>query len=184
MSKKIRIKYSSKENCYYVQAITINKNGESVYIPSPYGTESMFFNNLDEAKNAITKFGFEYIMDEPPVVIETSTEVIDQQEINYDRIIDVFIKNLGHESLEIRTSAINSLAKFGIKISSKLIDALENDNWLIQQSVIKCIEQIIARDSLGAGVFTEILIKASESENTLVKSAALKALEKVCETGF
>jgi len=185
MSKKIIIKYNSKENCYYVQSITINKNGESVYIPSPYGTESMFFSSLEEAKIAIENLGFEYIIDEVhPIIASEKQEVVEQSDIDYDKIIDVFIKNLGHENIEIRTSAINSLSKFGLKISEKLIKSLENENWLIQQSVIKCIEQIIARDSVGAAVFTDILIKVSDSENTMVKSAALKALEKVCETGL
>ena len=185
MSKKIRIKYNPKENCYYVQAITINKNGETAYIPSPYGTESMSFENLEEAKEAILKLGFEYIIDNIGLELPTEKQnFIEQSDINYDKIIDVFIKNLGHENLEIRTSAINSLAKFGLKISEKLIKTLENENWLIQQSVIKCIEQIIVKDKVGAAIFTDILIKVSDSENTMVKSAALKALEKVCEAGL
>ena len=185
MSKKIRIKYNSKENCYYAQAITINKNGSTLYIPSPFGTESMFFDNLDMAKEAIINLGYEYVIDEEQALpAEIKQETIEQHDINYDKIIDVFIKNLGHENLEIRTSAINSLAKFGLKISKKLIATLENENWLIQQSAIKCIEQIIAKDKVGATVFTDTLIKISDSENTMIRSAALKALEKVCETGF
>lgn len=184
MNKKIRIRFNPKDNNYYVQAITINKNGELIYIPSPYGSESKIYSNLDVAKSDIVNLGFDYIIEEKlsPVVI--NQEAIEQQDINYDKIIDVFIKNLGHDSLEIRTSAINSLSKFGLKISHKLIESLENDNWLIQQSVIKCIEQIISRDNDAACVFTDVLIKASESDNTMVKSAALKALEKVCEGGI
>ena len=184
MNKKIRIKFNSKDNNYYVQAITINKNGETVYIPSPYGSETKIYQDLDVAKADIVNLGFDYIIEETSVQVETTPVFIEKKDIDYDKIIDVFIKNLGHENLDIRTSAINSLAKFGLKISEKLIRALENDNWLIQQSVIKCIEQIISREKIGAGVFTEILIKVSESNNTMVKTAALKALEKVCETGL
>lgn len=187
MSNKVKIlkKVNNNVVSYIVQAIHIKKGEETLAIPSPFGVESMVFSELEEAINQIKQCGYDYYViqkETNDVLVKDSIEESLGNEIDYNRIADVFIKNLGHENIEIRNSAINSLANFGIDIAEKLIDILRSkQSWLIQQATIKCIEKIIVADKKSAGVFLSPLIEISETENTMVKSAALKALEKICE---
>ena len=165
---------------YAVQSIIIQNGSAPLRIPSPFGSDSMFFYNLDSAVNAVKNAGFDYVLCKTQY--EPANSAPEKTNINYGKIIDVFIKNLGNENLEIRTSSINALAKFGTAISEILIATLnENKNWLVQQSVVKCIEKIISKDSSSTPIFLDSLIKISETDNTMLKSSVLKALEKICD---
>ena len=182
MSNKVNIHILKEGHTesYVVQAISMKKGEEVLKIPSPFGSETMTFNSLPEAIDAIKNVGYDYSVCKSSM--SSSQTNLCNQNIDYDKIADVFIKNLGNENLEIRTSSINALAKFGVSISDKLNSILsENRSWLVQQSVIKCIEKIISSDSSTTPIFLDSLIQASETENTLLKSAALKALERICE---
>ena len=164
---------------YVVQAMAINKGEERILIPSQFGTETIVYETLEEAKQAIEQIGAGY-------KIYHSSSSINKRpssnKIDYEKIADVFIDNLGNENLDIRNSAINALAKFGVSISDKLINILSTSNkWLVQQSVIQCIEKIIISDRDSAPVFIHSIIEISASSNTMVKRAALKTLEKICD---
>ena len=186
MTSKVKIlkKTNGESISYVVQAISIKKGEETLFIPSPFGHESMVFSDLAEAEQQIKQCGYEYYIVQKET-LDTQVKTVNSTQnktIDYDRIADVFIKNLGHENMEIRNSAINSLSKFGIEIAPKLIDILRNEkSWLVQQSTIKCIEKIIAEDKNTVAEFLTPLVEISETDNTLVKSAALKALEKICD---
>lgn len=183
MSNKVKIHVLKEglSESYVVQAISIKKGDAVLRVPSPFGAETMTFASIQEAIESIQNVGYDYSICKSSMTKETNKPV--SQNIDYEKIIDVFIKNLGNENLDIRTSSINALAKFGVSISDKLILVLsENQSWLVQQSVIKCIEKIIAADSTATPIFLDTLIQASETENTLLKSAVLKALEKICES--
>ena len=178
MANKVKISKNTDNDTYLVQAISIPKGDERLFVPSPYGLETMIFNTLEEAIAHIEKYGYGYSIAK---TLPAAT-AIDSDSIEYDKIIDVLVKNLGHENLEIRNTAINSLAKFNSEIADKLIDILKTEkNWLVQQSIMKCIEKIIDNDHNSASLFIPSLIEISNSENTFVKSAALKAIEKICE---
>lgn len=182
MSNKIKIfeKKDGTNKIYVVQAFSIKKGNEKLKVPSPFGTETIAFESLDSAISAIKNIGYDYI-------VCNQNNIQDKEgspcpDIDYEKIAEVFIKNLGNENLEIRTSSINALAKFGISISDKLIKILsENQNWLVQQSVIKCIEKIIVTDNNAVPLFLDTLITLSETDNNLLKSAVLKTLEQICE---
>ena len=180
MANKVKISKNSEGGACLVQAISIKKGEELLYVPSPFGNESMVFDNVEEAIKRIEQCGYEYYFsDKQSGKMQPKNA---ENKIDYDEIIDVLIKNLGHENLEIRNSAINALSKFGIDIADKLSEILQYEKrWLAQQSIVKCIEKIISNDKKTISVFLPQLIKISESDNTLVKSAALKAIEKICD---
>lgn len=186
MTEKVKILEQTVNNkkLYAVQAVLIHKNNSVLLIPSPFGTEVMTFDDLDNAINQIEQLGYEYLIvkNEPKNIKYNHKNNYKNNEINYEKIADVFIKNLGHENLEIRNSAINSLSKLGDDIFYKLVEIINTErNWLVLQSVIKCIEKIVAKNKNSASFFLEHLIKISETDNTMVRSAALKALEKICD---
>ena len=185
MYNKVKICQQPSGSCI-VQAIIIRKNKCDLLIPSPFGLETMDFANLDEAIAAIKRVGYDYYVSKSnettaPKAVATGEGV----PINYDGIIEVFIKNLGHQNLEIRNSAIKSLSKFGLYIAERLKTlTLDDKNWLVRESAIKCMENIINADKNAGGVFQDILIEISDTENTMVKRAALKALEKICDNRY
>lgn len=176
---KIQVKKDSTSSSYLVQSISIKKGADILRVPSPFGVETMIFDDLDSAISAIKNVGYDYIIcGSKPSNTDTASS---SSNIDYGKIADVFIKNLGNENLEIRTSSINALAKFGASIADKLIKILsEDNNWLVQQSAIKCIEKIIIADSQTTPLFLDTLIELSDTENNLLKSAVLKALEQIC----
>lgn len=191
MYNKVKINQIDKNHCI-VQAISIKKNNENFLIPSPFGIETIQYGSIEEAIFAVKKAGYEYCIskavdgndDDNKFKLKLEQDQV-LNAINYDKIIDVFIKNLGHENLDIRNSAIKSLSKFGLYVSERLVSLVKNDNsWLIKQSAIKCMENILIADKNAAEVFTNVLIEVSNSENTLVKGAALKALEQICDNRF
>ena len=108
MTNKVKI-FKSKDGTYVVQAISLQKGDGHLFVPSPFGTETMVFNTLEEAISQIEKSGYEYYLTND-TAINGSTNT---NKIDYDKIVDVLIKNLSHENLEIRTTAINSISKFG-----------------------------------------------------------------------
>jgi len=182
MVNKVKISKNNNNNSCLVQAISIQKKDEILYVPSPFGKETMHFESIEDAIDSIKRCGYDFCIVDSNRIEDKDSQKINNPSIDYDEIIDVLISNLGHENLEIRNSAISSLSKFGIVISDKLCEILQNEKyWLAQQSIIKCIEKIIANDKNSISVFLSSLINISKSDNTMVKSAALKAIEKICD---
>ncbi|MBR1460971.1 HEAT repeat domain-containing protein [bacterium] len=181
MANKIKI-FKNIDNTYVVQAISIKKGNDKFFVPSPFGKETMIFSTLEDAITQINKCGYGYSITETEITTDEKINNDNTDNIEYDKIVEVLIQNLGHENLEIRNTAINSLAKFNFEIADRLVEMLETDNhWLVQQSIVKCIERIIENNKNLVSVFVPSLIKISNSDNTMVKSAALKAIEKICD---
>ena len=136
----------------------------NVLIPSPTGATAIEYNTLEEAKSAIIHAGYEpYLLN--PNDVRAGIGENKSFSIDYNKIIDVFIKNLGNKSPSVRNSAIDALVKFGDSISEQLINSLHSSDWLTKQSVILCMEKIIQKNPDSAEIFINSIIETADYDN-------------------
>ena len=85
---------------------------------------------------------------------------------------------MGEDNEQIRTSAINSLLKFGVSAMKPLVKVLKDDNWVRRNSSIIAIQKLIELEIVNPESIISLLVKMTEDKNTIVKTSSVVALGK------
>ena len=194
------------ETLFKVNAILLqSKDGDKQKkIPHPFGTETMIFKTLDKAKEAVILSGFDYVLpdgstenekneyktdpfdkkifdtimiqtkDSNPNIVAAAINAL--SEINHPDCLDLYIEKLGEENDVIRQNSIDAILNYGTKSIPKVIQALNDENWVRRNSAIICLQQFCTRKDIDTALIIEKLLESIKDNNPIVKCSVIKAL--------
>jgi len=197
-----------KENeTYLVPGISLKHNtGVTRKVPHPQGQECIVFETLEEAKAAIERAGFLYILpsgvkatvkehftqDYDKLIFDSLTALTSDTnnnvvaasiealgEIQNKESIDLFLEKIGEDNEAIRSNATEALTKYGSAALEKLLTALHDGNWVKRNSAIICLERLADVSSVDLRTAVLPLIEKLHDTNNIVKSTAARALGKI-----
>lgn len=95
--------------------------------------------------------------------------------LNDKDAIDIFISKIGEDNDKIREVAIDSLVSYKEIVIDRLIDALDNNNWVTRNSAITALTKICEYAEIEPDRILTAIIKKIDDKNTIVQSSALIA---------
>lgn len=132
------------ERVYIVNAISLKNKNKSVIqkIPHPLGTDSLIFKDIEEAKTAITRAGFSYILPngEKEITIpkpQSRTSTTNK----YEKLIfETIKKNINSTNSNVSASAILAITEFPNEETFKILfDKIGEENEQIRKNAISGI---------------------------------------------
>lgn len=95
--------------------------------------------------------------------------------LNDKDAIDIFINKMGEDNDKIREVAIDALVSYKEFVIDKLIDALDDGNWVTRNSAIIALAKICEYSDIESEKILIPIIKKIDDKNTIVQSTALIA---------
>lgn len=200
---------------FVINAIPLKNTNKAIVqkIPHPLGSDILSFENIEDAKEAITRAGFAYVLpngqkgvstkstpspmvqgkfDYHQIVLSAIKTKIDSQNSNVsaaaitalsefptEETFDILFEKIGEENDAIRKNAITGICRYGSILQPRIIEALKSDNWVVRNSALTCIQNIIQFENIELENFLIPLTTACEDLNTIVQANALITLAKV-----
>ena len=214
----IKLEKENGEDIYIVNAIALKNTNKSIVqrIPHPQGTDILKYKSLEDAKDAISRAGFSYILPDGKKVTPTKpiAKKILEDCKDYDNIIYNIIRNkvnsssqgvaqaaisalaefpseetfeilfekIGEENEVIRKNAISAICRYGKILQNRIIDALDDENWVTKNSAISCIKSLIEDENIDIENFIIPLTKVANDTNPIVQASAISTLALVYNT--
>lgn len=173
----IAIKEEEKngEKVFVVNAISLKNKNKSVVqqIPHPLGSDALIFKDLEEAKNAISRAGFSYIL--PNGQKEVSKPQVKIQKNNssnsYDEMILEAIKDkINSSNSNVSAAALQALCEFPSADTFKILfDKLGEENDSIRKIAISGICRY-------GKLLQKQIIEALQSSNWITKNSAISCI--------
>lgn len=92
---------------------------------------------------------------------------------------DILFQKLGDDNDLIRKNAISGICRYAKRVQDKIISSLNHENWIVRNSTITCISQLINDENIEIEKFIEPLVKTCQDGNPIVESNALNTLALV-----
>jgi hypothetical protein len=213
----IPIKQENKDgkDIYIVNAIALKNTNKTVVqkIPHPLGTDFLKYNTLDEAKEAIARAGFSYVLPNGQKVTPTkiTPKKVSKSSNDYENIIlnvirekinsssqgvaqaaitalaefpseetfNILFEKIGEENELLRKNAINAICRYGNILQNRIIEALEDENWVSKNSAITCIKNLIEDENIEIEKFIIPLTQVAKDPNPIVQASAISTLALV-----
>ncbi len=162
------------EIVFAVNAIPLKNKNRSIVqkIPHPLGSDILLYKSIDEAKDAISRAGFSYILPDGKKVTPTrKVKPTAQSNGNYDEVIYSIIKDkINSSNSNVCASAILAIAEFPTEETfDLLIEKIGEENDNIRKNAISAICRY--------GKFLpDKIIKALSSDNWVTRNSALTCI--------
>lgn len=179
----IKKEQQNEKTIYIINAIPLKNTSNSIVqkIPHPLGSDTLTFETLEQAKNAITLAGFSYILPNGQKGSRTATakpkDNTSQDENNYEQIVLNTIKEkINSQNSNVVASAILAISEFpNEETFDILFEKIGEDNDIIRKNAISGICRY-------SNLLDERIIKALNSPNWVVKNSALSCILQIAET--
>ncbi|MEI7473332.1 MAG: HEAT repeat domain-containing protein [bacterium] len=208
ITKKIINKNNKQIEVFVVPAMSFNQaDGTIKTFPHPHGNNSLTFESLEKAINSIAISGYDYITAESSTNITANTDtkpnfklaIIELIKLLNDKspeviasaayalgematplALDSLIALLGNDEHNIRKNTIEALAKIGTPSIKKLINALEDSNWVKRNSAAIALGELTDYNKhLNVTPAVNPLIARLQDNQPIVKSTAARSLGKI-----
>jgi len=177
----IAIKQEEKngQTIFVVNAIPLKNKNKSVVqrIPHPLGSDSLEYKTLEEAKNAVSRAGFSYIL--PDGKKEIPQRPVKSEKIskdNYeDLIFSTIINKIKSTNTNVCAAAILALSEFPREETFEILfDKIGEDNDLIRKNAISgiCRHGRILQDKI---------IEALNSSNWITRNSAITCIANLLD---
>ena len=196
------ITIKNKNNKFVVSAIGLGTNKK---IPHPFGTDTIEFDTIEEAKNAIQLAGFEYILPSgevsgarelPENITDYEKKIIDAltketkdinpnivatainalSEINSNDCLNIYISKIGEDNEKVRQNSIEAIIKFGLEAMPSLFNSLKSENWVKRNSAVICLQKFCGLKNAPIEEIIETLLKMLDEKNPVVKCSVVETL--------
>ena len=183
---------------YVINAIPLKNKNKSVVqkIPHPLGSDFLVFEDLEEAKKAVSRAGFSYILPDGKKEIQNipiqakdkvsstnsnvcASAILAISEFPMEDTFEILFDKIGEENDSIRKNAICGICRYGKLLQDRIIDALSSTNWVCRNSAITCIANLVDDNNIDIVKFIKPLVKTSNDVNPIVQSNALTTLALV-----
>lgn len=172
----VAIKREEKDGTthFIVNAITLKNKNKSVVqkIPHPLGSDSLIFNTIEEAKEAILRAGFSYIL--PDGKKETPSKVIEQimpASNETDKFIfNTIKKKTDSSNSSICAAAIIAIAEFPTEETFDILfKKIGEENDTIRKNAISGICRY-------GKILQQRIIDSLQSENWITRNSAITCI--------
>lgn len=179
----IAIKKEEKDGkeFYVVNAIPLKNKNKSVVqkIPHPLGSDILRYETIEDAKDAIVRAGFSYVLPDgrkgtkpTPKATKTSTGY-DYSQLVLDAIMD----KVESSNSSVAAAAILALAEFPTEQTFDILfDKIGEDNDLIRKNAISGICRY-------GNILQDKIINALKSTNWVTRNSALACILNLTEIG-
>ena len=163
---------------YIINAIPLKNSTRTIVqkIPHPLGSDSLTFETLELAKEAISRAGFSYILPDGKKGTSTPKTKINEDNKNYEQLILSIIKNKTDSSNA--TVAAAAVAALSICPNEETFDILFNkigeDNDLIRKNAISVICRF-------GNLLQDRIIESLKSPNWVVRNSATSCINQLAE---
>lgn len=178
----IAIKQETKNNkeIFIVSAIPLKNTNKSVVqkIPHPLGTDTIEFPSLEDAKNAVIRAGFSYILPDGKKGSKTIVKQVNSTNgINYEQLILNTIKDkINSSNSTVVAAAILALSEFpNEETFDILFNQIGEDNDLIRKNAIAGICRY-------PNILQNRIIDSLKSSNWVERNSALSCISNITET--
>ena len=165
------------ETFFTLNAIPLKNKNQSVVqkIPHPLGSDILKYKTLEEAKEAISRAGFSYIL--PDGKKESAPRKIKQttlQKENYEDLVYSAIKDkINSSNSNVSASAILAIAEFPTEETFDILfDKLGEENDIIRKNAISGICRY-------GKILSDKIIKALSSDNWVARNSALTCISNI-----
>ena len=164
-------------NVFVVSAISLKNKNKSVVqkIPHPAGTDVLVFKTIEEAKEAIIRSGFSYILpDGKKEILPKKIKVAESKD--YEReILKVLKGKIDSSNSNISQAAILTLSEFPCEETfSILFNKIGEDNEQIRKNAISAICRY-------GNILQNRIIEALSDENWVARNSALTCIKNLSE---
>lgn len=174
----IKKEIKNNEEIFVVNAIPLKNKNKSIVqkIPHPLGSDGMEFKTLEEAKDAIIRAGFSYIL--PNGQKETKapqkTPKITYATNSYDELIYTAIKEKTNSSnANVCAAAILAISEFPKEETFKILfSKFGEDNDLVRKNAISGVCRY-------GKILQPKIIKTLESQNWIAKNSAISCISNL-----
>lgn len=182
----VLIKQSEKDGnvCFTVNAISLPIKNKSVTqkIPHPMGTDILVFDTLEDAKNAVARSGFAYILPNGEKgtnstnSVKTPTYQENIYSINYEDIVMKTVLNkVKSTNSSVVASSLQALIGFNTEQTFNILfEKLGDDNDIIRKTAISGI-------CAYGNILQDRIIDALKSPNWVVRNSALICISNLTE---
>lgn len=176
----IAIKQEEKNGSqiYVVNAISLKNKNKSVVqkIPHPLGTDSLSFKTIEEAKEAISRAGFSYILPDGQKETPKKPRPKTVTPNNYETVIFDTIKDKTNSSnSNVSAAAILAISEFPTQEAFDILfQKLGEDNDQIRKNAISGICRY-------GKLLQKEIINALDAENWITRNSAITCISNLAE---
>ena len=166
---------------FIVNAIPLKnvKNSVVQRIPHPLGSDILEFNSLDDAKEAVVRAGFSYILPggKKGGGVPVKQKFVPQNS-NYEQIVlDTIMSKVNSSNLTVSAAAILALSEFSKEeVFEILFSKLGEDNDLIRKNAIAGICRY-------GNLLQDRIIETLKSSNWVERNSAISCISTIASSG-
>ncbi|MCM1339669.1 MAG: hypothetical protein NC191_08365 [Muribaculaceae bacterium] len=178
----VTIKQEEKDGqeVFAVNAIPLKNSNKSVVqrIPHPLGTDVLRFNSLEEAKDAIVRAGFSYILPNGEKGTKSAVKMSVTPGMDYSQLVFETVKDKTNSSnTNVAASALLAISVFkNEEAFDILFNKIGEDNDLIRKNAVAGI-------CAHAALLSERIIDSLKSSNWVERNSALSCIANIAENG-
>jgi hypothetical protein len=178
----IKKTFREDKEIYTVAAISLKNTNKTVVqkIPHPLGSDTIDYETLDEAKEAITLAGFSYILpDGQKGTKATIKQKIVQHGFDYEKIVLDSIKDkINSANATVSAAAILAISEFPSEETFDILfSKLGEDNDQIRKNTIAGICRY-------GNLLGERIVKTLKSPNWVARNSAITCISTLAENGY
>lgn len=164
---------------FVINAISLKYKGKSTVqkIPHPLGTDILHYETLEDAKEAITRAGFSYILPDGKKGTKTISKIIKTtSEYDYSQIVLDSIKNkINSQNTNISAAAILAICEFPTEETFDILfEKIGEDNDLIRKNAISGICRY-------GNLLEDRIIQTLKSPNWVTRNSILTCISTLSE---
>lgn len=165
------------EQVFTVNAIPLKNKNQSVVqkIPHPLGSDILRYKTLDDAKEAISRAGFSYILpDGKKETAPRKTKQTQHEKENYEDLIYSAIRGkINSSNSNVSAAAILAISEFPTEETFDILfDKLGEENDIIRKNAISGICRY-------GKLLSDKIIKALSSDNWVARNSALTCISNI-----
>ena len=96
--------------------------------------------------------------------------------ITHPDCLKLYISKLGEDNDTIRQNSIEAILKYGTRAISQIIAVLDNENWVMRNSAIICLQSFCEHYDIEISPVIDVLLDNLSETNPIVKCSIIKAL--------
>ena len=177
----IKEHHSNGKTTYIINAIPLKNTNKSVVqkIPHPLGSDALHFDTLEDAKEAIIRAGFAYVLPNGQKGINSKQKsTMIQSSVDYSHIIFETIKHkINSTNASVVAAAISAISEFPTdETFDILFQKLGEDNDQIRKNAISGICRY-------AQNLQDRIIKSLKSSDWVVRNSAITFIQNIVDYG-
>ncbi|MBD5401218.1 hypothetical protein HDR58_00230 [bacterium] len=167
------------ELVFLVNAILLKNKNKTVVqkIPHPLGTDMLSYKTLDEAKNAISRAGFDYILPDGKKVRSEKVKPVQtiDNALHEDNIYNAIRSKISSSSSRVAASAVLAISEFPTEETFDILfEIIGEENETLRKNAISGICRY-------GKILQDRIITALSSDNWITRNSALYCISNLTE---